>query len=290
MAFKDYDDPELLRRVQRVRLIALAEYDRVCRKLGIEYAVYGGTAIGAVRHEGFIPWDDDADVCMTRADYERFLVEAPAELGDEFSLENSRTHEDFPFMMSYLALKNTLFIPEAGKLSTYRMPLGLDIFPLDNMADDQKGFKRQSRLTWFWGRMLFLQGTPRPYLEIEGPLKYAILAVTGAVFWAMRLLRVKPRSLMKKWEDAARSYEDVSTAQMTDFTMRDPENWAVSKDELFPTIDVPFEGLMVKLPREYDKLLRRGYGDYMELPPIEKRKNHQPFLIELKDYGIEETP
>ena len=65
----------------------LAEFDRVCRQLGVSYAVYGGTAIGAVRHKGFIPWDDDIDVMMTRSDYERFLAEAPEKLGEEFRVD-----------------------------------------------------------------------------------------------------------------------------------------------------------------------------------------------------------
>ena len=67
-----------LRKVQKLLTLILAELDRVCRQIGVSYAIYGGTAIGAIRHGGFIPWDDDIDVMMTRADYERFLAEAPA--------------------------------------------------------------------------------------------------------------------------------------------------------------------------------------------------------------------
>ena len=96
MAFKEYENPEELVRVQELSTRILGELDRVCRKLGINYAVYGGTAIGAVRHKGFIPWDDDVDVCLERSEYERFLRDAPSELGDEFEIVNSRTRDDFP--------------------------------------------------------------------------------------------------------------------------------------------------------------------------------------------------
>lgn len=102
MAYKEYENPEELRHVQRVSTRILGELDRVCRKLDIPYVVYGGTAIGAVRHKGFIPWDDDVDVCMARPDYERFLREAPSELGEEYAIANTRTNPEFPSVYSYL--------------------------------------------------------------------------------------------------------------------------------------------------------------------------------------------
>ena len=94
MTTDDWADPQMLRRVHVLLTRMLAEFDRVCRQLGVSYAVYGGTAIGAVRHKGFIPWDDDVDVMMTRSDYERFLSEAPDLLGAEFRIDNTRTIRD----------------------------------------------------------------------------------------------------------------------------------------------------------------------------------------------------
>ena len=115
MTTDDWADPQMLRRVHVLLTRMLAEFDRVCRQLGVSYAVYGGTAIGAVRHKGFIPWDDDVDVMMTRSDYERFLSEAPDLLGAEFRIDNTRTIRDYPFMFSKLVLKDTLLIPEFAK-------------------------------------------------------------------------------------------------------------------------------------------------------------------------------
>lgn len=287
MEFKDYDDPELLRRVQRAQTTILGEFDRICRELDIPYAVYGGTAIGAVRHKGFIPWDDDTDVCLTRADYERFLLEAPEVMNEDFELHNLKLLDDFPYMYTKMVLKGTKFVHEWAKEATYQLPLALDVFPLDNLPATRTEFRRQSRATWFWGRLLFLAGTPRPYLEVKGPLRTLIYAATTLIHHGIKILGIKQRWIQEKWERAARRFENEPERAMSDFTMMDPYTWVVTRDQLFPTRDVPFEDLTVKLPNKYHELLTRGYGDYMELPPVDQRKNHQPYLVELGRFGSE---
>lgn len=282
----EYSAEQILERVHVLLTMMLAEFHRVCEELDIRYAVYGGTAIGAVRHQGFIPWDDDVDVLMTRADYECFLAEAPAILDQKYRIDNTRTIESFPFMFSKMVLLGTLFIPEFAKDSAYRMPISLDILPVDKVPDDPAAFRAMSRQTWLWGRLLFLQGTPRPYLVGTGRLKrFAIYTITTAVHWTMRLARITPRVLQSRWEKAARRYEHVPTARLADFSMRDPENWALTIGELYPARLVPFEDITVCLPNEYDVLLRRGYGDYMELPPVEQRRNHKPHTVNFGPYA-----
>lgn len=278
-------DTDTLRQVQRALTHLLAEFDRVCNELDLAYVAYGGTAIGAVRHHGFIPWDDDADVCMPRADYERFLAEAPAKLSDGISVINSRNTSGYPNMFSKLALPGTLFISVPMRDNPFRMPIALDIFPLDTMPQDPRQYRRQVRATWFWGRLLYLQGTGRPYLEIDGAKKHAVLAATQLVHLALALLRVRPEMIQGRWERAARRFEGSHGSRMTDYTDRDPMAWAVTPDDLFPPLEVPFEDITVKIPREYDAVLTRGYGDYMELPPVDKRKTHEPVRVDLGDFG-----
>ena len=286
MTPNDSADSLLLDRIHVLITRILGEFDRVCRQLDIPYVVYGGTAIGAVRHQGFIPWDDDADVLMMRADYERFLKEAPALLGPDYRLDNTRTVPDFPFMFTKMVLTGTLLIPEFAKDSAYRMPFFLDILPVDNIPLSPRAFRAMSRRSWIWGRLLFLLGTPRPYLiGITGPKRAMIYTATTAAHWLMRCLHVTPRFLQARWEKAVRRYENEETGRMADFTMRDPQNWVVTREELYPALDVPFEGITVKLARHYDALLRRTYGDYMELPPLDKRMNHKPHLVDFGPYA-----
>ena len=275
-----------LRKVQKLLTLILAELDRVCRQIGVSYAVYGGTAIGAIRHGGFIPWDDDIDVMMTRADYERFLAEAPALLDERFRLDNTRTRDDFCFMFTKMVMPGTLLIPEADKNATYRMPFFLDILPLDEIPADDKAFQEMSRASWLWGRLLFLQGTARPHL-INTPAwkKALIFSATTLAHLGLKAVRATPASLQARWERAVRRYEGTGTGVYADFTMRDPQNWIVREEEFFPTRDVPFEDITVMIQNEYDALLRRGYGDYMQLPPPEQRYNREAAVIDFGPYA-----
>ena len=285
-----YDtDPELLAGIQRATTKVLGEFHRVCEELGIAYTVYGGTAIGAVRHKGFIPWDDDADICMPRPDYERFLAEAPARLGPEFRLLDPRTVPDYPQTFAVLGLAGTQFISRAAKNRPFRMPIGVDLFPLDAMPDNATAFRRQARRTWWWGRLLFLRGTPSPAVSLVFPLGPAASLVMHGVHWGLRALRVTPRALQRRWERAARSFERTETPWLADYSTRDPGHWSVRREELFPALDVPFEDITVKLPKEYDAVLRRGYGDYMQLPPKEERQNHRPHYVDFGSFGSEEV-
>lgn len=276
MRYKQYEDPGELRRLQRELTQILSEIDRVCRTLDIPYVVYGGTAIGAVRHHGFVPWDDDADICMLRADYERFLSEAPTVMGEGFTLDSMRTHRTFPCTYAYFGRRGSVFVPEYYRGHPYRRPISVDVFPFDNVADDPRAYRLQSLRTLFWGRLLILRATPEPAIALTGTAHRLAMAATRAVHWVLRTARVSPRFLQARWEGAARKYEHKQTRRAADFSDMTPLQWAASPDELFPAQEAAFEGITLPLPRAFDAILKRGYGDYMQLPPPNSRKNHYP--------------
>ncbi|WP_172119757.1 LicD family protein [Actinomyces faecalis] len=290
MTHTGYHDPKVLRRVQRATTLVLAELHRVCTQLGLEYAVYGGTAIGAVRHQGFIPWDDDADVCMAREDYERFLELAPAHLRPGFRLLDPRSVPGYPQTFAVLGMEGTEFVSQAARRRPFVMPLGVDIFPLDTVPSDSAAFRRQCRGTWLWGRLLFLRGTPDPSLTLPTPARQAAVAIMHAVHWGLRALHVTPAALQRRWERTARRFEGQEGPVLADHSTANPAHWVVERSELFPARVVPFEDIMVNLPRSYDAVLRRGYGDYMELPPPEQRVNHQPFRITFGPFETGDDP
>ena len=278
-------DPATLAAIQRVTKRCLAEIDRVCTLLDIRYVAYGGTAIGAVRHQGFIPWDDDGDVCMPRPDYERFIAEAPAVLRDEFFIASPASHSDFPISFGVLGLKGSEFISKVAKDRPFRMPIGVDLFVLDEIAEDPARFRAQLRGTWLWARLMFLRSIPTPPTGLPTPARQLAAAAMACAHWGMRALSVNEASLYRRWLRAALKGRDnpVKAADGTtlygDFSTRDPRLWSASEAELFPGRSVPFDDITVRIPAAYDVVLTRGYGDYMRIPDPSDRVTHEPYRI-----------
>ena len=290
MIFKQYENLDDLRKVQQLSVLLVKELNRVSEILGTPYYAYGGTAIGAVRHHGFVPWDDDVDVALLRDDYERFLAEAPALLGDEFELVNNRTDPDYPANITNLVLKGTYCVPEEFASCRFQFPIRVDLFAVDHLTDDPAKLKRQARRTWWWGRLTYLRATARPYIPFNGPKEKLVLAACALGNGALRLFHVSQRRICRNWERAATMYNDEPSSRLTDFTDRFPEKWACTREELFPLRKMPFEDTYIWVPNDYDAILTRGYGAYMELPPVEQRKNHYPSRLDFGPYKDWEPP
>ena len=214
--------PSDLRKVHMLLTYILSEFDRVCEEIGVTYALYGGSAIGAVRHGGFIPWDDDIDVFMIREDYERFLREAPALLSEGFRIDNQANVPRYHLLFSKLGLEGTVFRSQGEVNPDYTPPIFLDIFPLDTVPDDEKRFRSMCRRTWWWGRLLFLSGIPTPGLPGMVAWKRSLVhAVTRTANLALRAAQMSPRGLYARREKVARAAESEQTGTYADFTMRD---------------------------------------------------------------------
>ena len=285
MIFKQYENLDDLRKVQQLSVLLVKELNRVSEILGTPYYAYGGTAIGAVRHHGFVPWDDDVDVALLRDDYERFVAEAPALLGPQFALVNNRTDPDYPANITNLVLKDTYCVPEEFAACAFQFPIRVDLFAVDHLTDDPAKRKRQARRTWWWGRLTYLRATARPYIPFNGPKEKLVLAACAVGNGMLRLLHVSQRRICRNWERAATLYNDEPSTRLTDFTDRFPEKWACTPEELFPLRKMPFEDTYIWVPNDYDAILTRGYGAYMELPPVEQRKNHYPSRLDFGPYA-----
>ena len=174
-------DPATLAAIQRATKRCLAETDRVCALLDLRYVAYGGTAIGAVRHQGFIPRDDDGEVCMPRADYERFIAEAPALLGDEFFIASPATHPNYPISFGVLGLKGSEFVSKVAKDRSFRMPIGVDLFVLDEIADDPGRFRAH------WGMRALraaLKGRENPQKAADGSILFGDFSTRDPRRWS----------------------------------------------------------------------------------------------------------
>lgn len=253
---------EALYKLHQVQLDLLRQVDRICRKYGIRYMLFAGTALGAVRHHGFIPWDDDLDVILLRPDYERFLQLAPAELDAAQYCLQAEFSAHWPMFFSKLRKNGTAFF-EAYPPRDPQAHQGvyLDIFPCDNLSDlapvrwlqfaasrvvVAKGLYQRGYAAGSWGKRLFLQlCRPLPC----GP------------FLALCRLRSRPGS---RW---VHSFLGGSSRYRKSVY---PRIWFTE------TAALPFEGALYPVSAYADQLLTRLYGDYSILPTPEQqaRKRH----------------
>ena len=143
--WREFYSPEELQKLQQIQIESLRVFIDVCNKLGVEYFLYGGTLLGAIRHKGFIPWDDDIDVALPRKDYMRFQREAGDVLPPDYVLQSPYTDKASPFPHLKLRRRGTKYI----EYSTHDLPIEqgiyVDIYPLDKAADDEFLFQKQRR-------------------------------------------------------------------------------------------------------------------------------------------------
>ena len=276
-------DKKVLTKLHEVQLHILADFMNVCEKYNLPYFVVYGTAIGAVRHHGFIPWDDDIDVAMLREDYDKFCKVFQKELGQEYNLLTPEIDGRYACTVTHIQRKGTKFISEASQDLKCEQCIFMDIFPLDYVAKKKKDALRQSRMTNIFGRLLFLSGTAYPVIPYNGVKGKAAAIICWVIHYILVLFRIKPAYLYKKYLSIATKYNNADkSAYVTSFEYAGGLKDRVKKADLFPLKKAPFEDLEVNVPANNHEFLTKVYGDYMKIPPKEQQINHMPLVIEFE--------
>ncbi len=281
---KEYDEVTL-KRLQSIELMILNDFKRICQKHNLQYFAYAGTGIGALRHGGFIPWDDDIDVGLLREDYEKALKYCAEELKDKYIVMNSRYDSNYPLLTTRLMLRGTKFREYTLKDVNCDLGIFLDVYPFDQASDDEKKFKQQGDVTWFYSHLMMMRSIPFPVLPMKGITAKLVHAVTGATYGVLSAFRVSKRWLADQAEKAATQYNHLKTERTCYFFDTVPLDCWFYYDELFPLVELPFENTTAFFPKDQDRFLRVLYGDYMQLPPVEKRKNHYPYELDFGPYA-----
>ena len=264
---------ELQPRWNAVIIDVLSVFIRICEAQGLRYFCAGGTAIGAVRHQGMIPWDDDIDVFMPRPDYDRFLVLAAHSMPEGYELLSPYATKDYPMYFAKMCNARTTL------LENERIPcvfgLYIDIFPLDGACDDVETCYREKRRFKRLMNKLEAVSTHNSFGEYVGLLtkrrEWGRFAVKTVAFCCRSWLR---RWLLKQMDSIAYGHDYVLSSRVVTYS------GAYQRQEIYPKawLETPqmfaFEGLMVNLPHDYDAYLRHFFGDYMTLPPVEQRASH----------------
>lgn len=280
--FKEYDT-ETLKKIQQVELEILKDFMDICDRHGLTYFGIAGTGIGALRHQGFIPWDDDIDVAMPRDDFEKLLRLVEEEMGDKYLIMNTEHYPNYPLMTTRLTMRGTKFKEEA--LKDIDAPLGifLDLYPLDKVSNNQSEARKQARDAWFWSKILILRGIPFPMVGCSGWKKKMIHAVCGLAHLVLKICHVPKMWIYKKAYEAETRYNHYENTERLDFFCdTTPYMNLYYTKEIYPLKKLPFEDTELNFPHDIHRNLKAMYGDYMQLPPEEKRKNHYPYELEFE--------
>ena len=280
--WREIYDEKQLRRLQQLELLNLKELQRVCEALGIEFILYGGSLIGAVRHGGFVPWDDDLDVAMMREDYEKFIKEAPKLLGEDFFLQHYTTDKKTPYFYAKLRLKGTKCVEYGNHRLRIDHGIYVDIYPIDKMHAGSKQRLETHRKYQKLSRLYILRQTPFRACPSKG-IKDKLRAV--ARFAVSTALHVIPMSyFVKKMNSYLTIAEDEDTNIYGNYFYPKPSPTNLFFGDPRPFVRGTFEGVNVKLPLGYHEHLTSRYGNYLELPPEEKRIGHLPYKLDFGKY------
>lgn len=260
-----------LQEVQETNLKILKEIDRICEKYRIAYSLDAGTLLGAIRHGGFIPWDDDADIVMTRSAWEAFKKVAGRELPEGMRLllpdqfaEGSRFYDFTPRIIYEFSRRRE---PD-GETAFYEEKLNhlwVDIFILDRLPDDAAG-----RLAVLQQKLIYMLSMGhREKLDMKKYGKLMRLPLFAGTT-AGRILPMK--HLFRLQDDLARSAGKKKT-EMWYYSNYDPNyiDIKLKDDWVTQRIRIRFEDTELSIPAHYDEVLTCIYGDYMKLPPKEQR-------------------
>jgi len=261
----------LIERIHHVALGNLDQFVQLCDQLNVQYCLLGGSLLGAVRHQGFIPWDDDVDVGLLRADYDRFVEAAPALLTtSDYFLQTPQTDENYGLSYAKLLDRRT-YIEEKNNVNNARKGIFIDIFPLDRIPSDPGLQREQLAKFQVLNARILLQLryhlVDTPLRKLQGDLTAEQLADTAA-------LKAERDAVMTQYQTTA----SVQLKNLASQYSYDKEIFSIS--ELTDLTTVPFEHLMLKIPKNYDNILKRMYGDYRVLPPENQRtEKHLDRLI-----------
>ena len=259
----------VLYKVQKVELEILVEFDRICRKNGLKYSLAFGTLIGAVRHNGFIPWDDDIDIVMPRDDYEKLRSLWISESSPKYLIQDYREDIYYPNNFMKIRKDNTAYIQGKSEFkANYHTGIFIDIFPMDRLAP--KGSKRKKQFFAFVLNLLYSRGHKSGKKGVFSLVESLLLLPPRKAYLALR----------KATENYYRRWNTDSSSQLISACTYDFCSMYFDHDLFDSIIELPFEGYNFFCTSKYDEFLRKCYGDYMKLPPENERVwKHNPQYI-----------
>ena len=275
-----YSDSDI-KKIQEIELDSLTVFSDLCKKLNIEYYLYGGSMLGAIKYNGFVPWDDDLDIALMRHDYDKLIKEGPSLLPDDYELQEPSINKITPYPYIKFRRKDTTMVEYAAYRLKMNHGVYFDVYPIDNIPDDEELYKHQHRKLQRLVRIFLLRqrgGLTRPVtslrLFLKAVIKYSIYC----------MLQFIPHDyLVSKMYNTMVAYNNITTKRQGNYFYPRAVNYF---DGILPAVEVLFEMRKEKIPKGYEVNLRNRYGDYSILPPEDQRIGHRPYILEIGGYNV----
>lgn len=271
------ENTDFLPKLHSCQLIIAREIKRICDENNIKYFIIAGTLLGAVRHKGFIPWDDDMDIGMLREDYERFIHLAEKKLGADFFLQTTDTDASYGLNFAKVLLKGTKLVEQsAGNLA--KNGIFVDVFPFDAVPEDSAQEGEHEKSTYFYRRLLLAK--KKYNVSGNNAVKKIVYAGLGAFagLYSSKKLCNKLEYEIQKYNGSPDSEKIVNIGGAYGYKKE-----TIMRKWVENTVELPFEDMTLAAPADYKEYLEYFYGDYMTPPPEDKRYNRHG-IVEL-DFG-----
>lgn len=250
--------------LQRVEFEILKEFVAICDKLDLKYYLVCGSALGAAKYNGFIPWDDDIDVALPRKDYEIFCEKAQSMLPEHLFLQNYRTDRYYPMIYSKIRNSNTTFIEKSCAGSNINHGIFIDVFPLDGYPEDIRLQKTVEKEKHRYNMIRLC------CLDVRRTWKTAILVSIQKLCGVHK----NPKRFVERLENCIKQYSPEESAVWCNHG-----NWQgrleyADRDQYGDGSWAEFEGLQVRIPEKFDEYLTQKYGDWRSDPPEDEKSGH----------------
>lgn len=254
-----------LKKIHKIELSALVKFDEVCRKYNIRYSLAAGTMLGAIRHHGFIPWDDDIDVIMLREDLKRLRKVDVSEWGSEYFYQSHQTDSRYLYTFDKLRVNGTYFGEKALEGTGIKHTgVYIDIFSVEKVPEN---FKQNIQVFQFnMIRLLFMA----KYINID--FRKGMEKKIAKIL-RMFLKNVSDEKLFEKYVKIITKYNNTNSEKYRAFTSFNARKEVYKEKYFDELIDVEFEGKSFKVTKYYDEILTKLYGNYMNLPPKNQQIN-----------------